>query len=190
MTIQQEVLKAALRICRERGGWTFKPDEVVRALPHLNSSSVRTHVVSRCCVNAPRWHSHRWGYFKRVGRGLYEIEPQYRRTKSPPSGGRGKSTFRQAALIVAEDGVGYARGGRTTVQDTIHAVVQRDGGAYVGQCLEIAVVTQGRSLDELVTELREAIELHLEGEDRAEWRLSKKLRLSITYELQASPDDA
>ncbi len=190
MTIQQEVLKAALRICRERGGWTFKPDEVVRALPHLNASSVRTHIVSRCCVNAPRWHSHRWGYFKRVGRGLYEIEPRYRRTTSAPKVGRAKSTVRTAALSIREGGVGYARGGRTTVQDTIHAVVHRDGGIYVGQCLEIAVVTQGRSLDELVSELRDAVELHLEGENRVEMGLSNKLRLSVTYELQASPDGA
>ena len=67
MAVHDEVLEAARRLCRERGGWTFRPDEVVRALPHLNPGSVRTHIVSRCCVNAPLHHPHRWGYFRRIG---------------------------------------------------------------------------------------------------------------------------
>ena len=66
MAVHDEVLEAARRLCRERGGWTFRPDEVVRALPHLNPGTVRTHIVSRCCVNAPLHHPHRWAYFRRV----------------------------------------------------------------------------------------------------------------------------
>ena len=54
MAIHDEVLRAARRLCRERRAWTFSAEEVVRALPGLNESSVRTHVVSRCCVNAPK----------------------------------------------------------------------------------------------------------------------------------------
>jgi predicted RNase H-like HicB family nuclease len=40
-------------------------------------------------------------------------------------------------------------------------------GGYVGECLDLAVVTQGKTLDETVQNLREAILLHLEGEDLA-----------------------
>ena len=32
------------------------PVEIVRALPHLDPGTVRTHIVSRCCVNAPKNH--------------------------------------------------------------------------------------------------------------------------------------
>lgn len=39
-------------------------------------------------------------------------------------------------------------------------------GGYVAECLEISVVTQGDSLDEVVNNLTEAVALHLEGEDR------------------------
>ncbi|MCZ8057271.1 MAG: type II toxin-antitoxin system HicB family antitoxin, partial [Microcystis sp. LE19-12.2C] len=36
---------------------------------------------------------------------------------------------------------------------------------YVGECVEISIVTQGNTLDEVVNNLQEAILLHLEGED-------------------------
>ena len=55
-------------------------------------------------------------------------------------------------------------------------------GWYVAECMEAAVVTQSRTLDELVGNLREAVGLHLEGEDPAELGLSPKPRLSVTYE--------
>ena len=50
----------------------FTPAEVVAALPHLNAGTVRTHVASRCCVNAPANHSHRPLYLQRVSRGRYK----------------------------------------------------------------------------------------------------------------------
>ncbi len=78
MSIRQRVLEAALRICRRRGGWTFGPGEIVAALPDLNAGSVRTHVMSRCCVNAPAHHVHRWPFFRRIRRGKYEILPAWR----------------------------------------------------------------------------------------------------------------
>ncbi|MBI4161056.1 MAG: type II toxin-antitoxin system HicB family antitoxin [Acidobacteria bacterium] len=63
----------------------------------------------------------------------------------------------------------------------------RDGDWYVGECLEIAVVTQGRTLDELVGNLREAIGLHLEGEDPGRLGVVEEPRLALTYEIAALP---
>jgi predicted RNase H-like HicB family nuclease len=51
----------------------------------------------------------------------------------------------------------------------IHALVRRGERAWVAECQEIAVVTQGTSLDETITNLQEAVALHLEGEDLASW---------------------
>lgn len=52
---------------------------------------------------------------------------------------------------------------------TIQAVIYPgDESGYVAECLNLAVVTQGQTLDETVQNLREAIHLHLEGEDLAE----------------------
>jgi predicted RNase H-like HicB family nuclease len=48
---------------------------------------------------------------------------------------------------------------------TIQALVYPgDEGGYVAECLDLAVVTQGETLDETVQSLREAVLLHLEGE--------------------------
>ncbi|MGB4979040.1 MAG: type II toxin-antitoxin system HicB family antitoxin [Anaerolineae bacterium] len=52
---------------------------------------------------------------------------------------------------------------------TIQAVIYPgDESGYVAECLNLAVVTQGQTLDETVQNLREALHLHLEGEDLAE----------------------
>src|SRR6266571_4407567 len=130
MPVHAEVLDAARRLCRERGGRTFRPDEVVRALPHLNPSTVRTHIVSRCCVNAPRNHPHRWAYFRRVARGVYEILPGLPHTRriQPPSGRPtdaavdARSPRDGGARRVAETAGTYGRRTAATPRDTVHAV--------------------------------------------------------------------
>lgn len=167
MAIHEDVLAAARRICRERGERTFRVADIVHALPHLNPSSVRTHVVSRCCVNAPKNHPHKWGYFRRVGRGEYVILSPY-------------NIERKAPRRVEESPAVYASAGPP--RDTVHIVVRRSAGLYVAEGLELALVTQGRSLDELLTNLREAIRLHLEGEDPATFGLTATPRLAVTYE--------
>ncbi len=54
------------------------------------------------------------------------------------------------------------------LQRTIKAAIRPgEQSGYVAECLEIPVVTQGRTLDEVTRNLREAVELHLEGEDLA-----------------------
>ena len=164
MHVHDEVLGAAIRICGERGDWTFTPDEIVRALPHQNANTVRTHVVSRCCTNAPKNHPHKWDYFRRTSRGRYEIATRYRPTVSGRRVGRGP------------------RGAARSLRDTVHAVVSRSGDAYVVECLELPVVTQGHTLDEAMANLREAVGLHLEGEDQDETGMVARPRLSVTYE--------
>jgi predicted RNase H-like HicB family nuclease len=150
MPVHEEVLRTANAIASTRADWSFAPEEIVRALPHLNQSSVRTHVVSRCCKNAPQNHAHKWNYFRRVGRGQYQIEPEYR-SKAAASPTRAPRSGKPAAA--------------PSLREIIHCVVNSDGGMYVAECLEFAVVTQGKTLDEVVDNLREAMALHLEDED-------------------------
>ncbi len=78
MAIHDEVLASALRIVSGSGNETFTVAEVIEALPHLNERSIRTHVTSRCCVNAPKNHGSRLPYFRRVAHGTYKIEPNYK----------------------------------------------------------------------------------------------------------------
>lgn len=173
MAIHEDVLAAARRISRERGEKTFRVADIVHALPHLNPSSVRTHVVSRCCVNAPKNHPHKWDYFRRTGRGEYEILLPYKNERKP-------------LARIAESPAAYAAVG--PARDTIHVVVRRSAGFYVAEGLELALVTQGRSLDELLVNLREAIRLHLEGEDPGVFGLTASPRIALTYEESLSGD--
>ncbi len=53
------------------------------------------------------------------------------------------------------------------------------------ECLELPVVTQGHSLDEAVENLREALALHLEGEDVAALGLVPHPDVQISFELPA-----
>jgi predicted RNase H-like HicB family nuclease len=53
-----------------------------------------------------------------------------------------------------------------SLQHTIQAIVRRgEESGYVAECVEIAVVTQGETLDPAIRNLQEAVALHLEGED-------------------------
>lgn len=54
---------------------------------------------------------------------------------------------------------------------------------YVAECLDLPVVTQGKTLDEVVENVREAIELHLEGEDLEEWEILPDFSILINFEL-------
>jgi predicted RNase H-like HicB family nuclease len=67
---------------------------------------------------------------------------------------------------------------------SIKAFIHKGEGYYVAECLEIAVVTQGRTLDETIANLREAIALHLEGEDMAGFDLIPNPSLLVTLELE------
>ena len=69
------------------------------------------------------------------------------------------------------------------LQHTIKAVVRRGESHYVAECLEVAVVTQGETLDETLANLREAVELHLEGEDLEALGLAPNPSVLVTMEL-------
>jgi len=53
---------------------------------------------------------------------------------------------------------------RYTIQTMIYP---GDEGGHVAECLDLAVVTQGKTLHETAQNLRKAITFHLEGEDLA-----------------------
>ena len=171
MHVHDQVLEAANQLACGRADWSFGVDEVVRALPHLNESSVRTHVVSRCCVNAPKHHLHKWPYFRRVSRGRYQVEAAYRRQAPARDAKKTKELLQQKSRRVP--------GAR---REAIHAIIQRDGSVYVAECMELAVVTQGKTLDQVVENLQQALALHLEGEDMAALGLAEHPRVQLLYD--------
>lgn len=72
------------------------------------------------------------------------------------------------------------------LQRTIKAIIRQGETQYVAECVEISVVTQGKTLDEVVSNLKEAVALHLEGENLAEFGLTENPALVITMEVEPS----
>jgi len=55
---------------------------------------------------------------------------------------------------------------------------------YVAECVDLPVVTQGKTLDEVVENMREAIDLYLEGESLEEWAISPDFSVLANFELE------
>ena len=68
---------------------------------------------------------------------------------------------------------------------TIQVRIFRGEEKYVAECLDLSVVTQGETLDEVTANIREAIGLHLEGENLAELGLAEKPLVVAVMELDA-----
>ena len=69
--------------------------------------------------------------------------------------------------------------GQENLQHTIKAFIRKGEEYYVAECLEIAVVTQGKTLDETIDNLKEAVALHLENEDLSELGLAPNPTLRL-----------
>ena len=56
-------------------------------------------------------------------------------------------------------------------------------GWYVAEAVHLPVVTQGRTVDETLVNLREALSLHMEGEDIEELGIHKGAPVVVTLEM-------
>ena len=68
---------------------------------------------------------------------------------------------------------------------TVQVRIFRGEKQYVAECLDLPVVTEAPTLDQLAANIREAIALHLEGEDMTELGLVKDPTVLATLELDA-----
>jgi predicted RNase H-like HicB family nuclease len=72
------------------------------------------------------------------------------------------------------------------LQRTIKAVIKAgEHSGYTAECVEIPVVIQGHTLDEVTRNLREAVELHLAGEDMEALGLVSGPTIIVTMESRA-----
>ena len=71
------------------------------------------------------------------------------------------------------------------MKHTIQVRISRGDRQYVAECLDLPVITQAATLDELTVNIQEAIALHLDGEDLAELGLVPNPTILATMELQA-----
>lgn len=56
---------------------------------------------------------------------------------------------------------------------------------YVAECTDLPIVTQAKTLDELTANIKEALELHLEGENLAEYDLVPEPSVVASLELDS-----
>ncbi len=54
---------------------------------------------------------------------------------------------------------------------------------YVSECVDLPVISQGKTIDEAVANIKEAIELHLEGEDLKELGIYKDFSILVNLEI-------
>jgi predicted RNase H-like HicB family nuclease len=69
------------------------------------------------------------------------------------------------------------------MQKIIQVRIFKGETQYVAESLDLPVVTQAKTLDELTENLREAISLHLRGEDLAELGLAEDPPVLASFEL-------
>jgi len=73
----EQVLDAASEIVRRKGRNEFTTHEVIDFLrdrgTKFKDATISTHVVSRCCVNAPDNHARTYKYFERIASGTYRV---------------------------------------------------------------------------------------------------------------------
>lgn len=63
-------------------------------------------------------------------------------------------------------------------------IISQEGKWYVARCLELGVVSQGKTIEGAQDNLREAVELFLEDRPNAKKYLHKKAPLITTFELR------
>jgi len=62
-------------------------------------------------------------------------------------------------------------------------IINKEGKWYVARCVELGVVSQGKTIEEAQKNLKEAAELYLEDRPKSKRYLFKKAPLVTTLEL-------
>ena len=63
--------------------------------------------------------------------------------------------------------------------------ISRGDSFYIAQGVDVPVITQAKTLDELMININEAVELHLEGENLADVGIVETPSVLVNFELPA-----
>ena len=74
---RDELLEVAKDVISRKGKNEFTVLEIVKAMEEhgtvYKESTIRTHITSKCCVNAPANHNERFSDYQRIEHGLYKV---------------------------------------------------------------------------------------------------------------------
>ena len=63
-------------------------------------------------------------------------------------------------------------------------IISQEGKWYIARCVELGVVTQGKTIEKAQENIKEAVELYLEDRLKLKRYLSKRAPLITTLELE------
>ena len=94
MSCRDEILNCVQRITSQKGSDEFTVEEVLICMRTRGTkyrvSTIRTHITSRLCVNAPAHHPVRYPNLERTARGTYRLtRPGSAANGGPPRAARG-----------------------------------------------------------------------------------------------------
>lgn len=72
----------------------------------------------------------------------------------------------------------------TVVRKIIQVHISRGDKYFVAECIDFPVVTQGKTLDELTSNLKEAIALQLEGENLSDFGFADEPSVLASFEIE------
>ena len=65
----------------------------------------------------------------------------------------------------------------------IQVYISKGENYYIAEGVDLPIVTQGKTLDELVVNVKEALELYLEGEDLSDLNIAPNPSVLMSFEL-------
>ena len=68
------------------------------------------------------------------------------------------------------------------MKQVLHFYISKDDTQYTAECMELSIVTQGYTLDELLANVKEATSLHLEIEPLEDVGVVLSPIISVNYE--------
>lgn len=71
------------------------------------------------------------------------------------------------------------------MRNIVYIQIYKGEKYYVAEGLNLSIVTQGKDLDEVVANVKEAVELHLSGEDAKDLDFTEKPEVLINLELSS-----
>ncbi|PIW96609.1 hypothetical protein COZ82_04105 [Candidatus Kaiserbacteria bacterium CG_4_8_14_3_um_filter_38_9] len=69
------------------------------------------------------------------------------------------------------------------MKSIIQFKISKSDNSYIAEGVDLAIVTGADTLDELVKNIKEAVELHFEGEDESTFEFTNKPSILLNYEI-------
>lgn len=144
---RDNILAAVREIVKRKNLNEFEVGEIIDFMfskdQSLNVSTIRTHIASRCCVNASPNHAVTYNDYERIGKGLYRLFEGHERNKSHYWGGSKKIDLSEMEYFKATIG-GYSGPSYSVEADACRGNVKYTGnedGMYYPELTESRPLT-------------------------------------------------